>query len=1377
MPLLARFPSRASIHLALLRKSIPTSSTANLVARRPICISLRRFGTAGDNKGQDGSGDAHSIADASIESDPQILKKNIEETQVSLLEDIGEEDLIYTDNFREPKEPVDELTPVYPGPIPIEATPIVPQPRSPIPAPIDETRVVRPVTTDIKRDTPEAVVRRVENETPLIRRQYIPSTKGSLIWKHGALAQKILRDRTENSPQIRLVYKMDNQMDRVDYARAAQERKKEKLESESQFHLRRILDLPLLHDTNVQNILSTPPSMPVLFQHPTGEVVRVPKTLAIDKVVSEIEFFAHRVERTLYRSVTRALKEQRMAKYPPAPRIRYFAVDDSKRGIPEGREERGVALEVPTVESPLIRHHLFDDKKAIDLGAPADRYDSVFAPFRRVKLNSTVETPANGNEGEATVESEQAPIEETSEVRRAGVATPAAGPLGTATRPSISSTAPVFIPGSQREFSTFSRFLAQEQTQVDAEKRGKPQEPSAIREKYTKIEQEKLKAIGMPVPITNTKIFPGGPRNGFEDNPEDENELRDLEDIGSMMKLKKGDLCEVRTRAGIELGIYLRPTKGGEATLDILCADGTMVRVQEPRISFSVESKVAEAEVDKFLAYHDLWDIKGENIHPPRSLSTNITSFLKSFNEAFMAAYQSKLHRFEELYNRLAHDVEMTLVTLDEAAKQVFGEHPSDAELYATHYALMGDGTRYLAARGKHRTTSTFKVRSKQALQMIDDVTEWIRRTGSKNAQKMSPADLELVLARINGFVEKAKYVIDLNREQRKPENKPADGKLIEILERTEVRWDEHDRFFIEYMKARVLKYGLQHLPLDGLVPSVLKMTERYQGEILDANAAYNFLREIGVWSPWENTSLMKTSLDLPGPHLSKSGRLDETKLGRFSEKDFKQLNDSMADYRKDWGDLEIYAVDDATAEEIDDAISIEEKNGETWIHAHIANPTSHIPHDHWIADIAAKKTASVYLPERSIPMLPELIAKKHLGLDKNRPVLSISSKIGSDGEVLDVKVQPGFARNLKRITYPQMNRVLGISTEGYRDVIEVGEMPNDKKGIEESPLTENDIANLQRFQAIAQKLRSRRVRDGFIAVNQPNLEVQVSDGMGNYPHRHYHKHPILYRGHPAIRLSVDTDPEASDSAAMSIIAEFMLHTNGVIAKWCKERKIPVPFRVQEYDKTRTDVYEALMTKVLPTRNERGVPDVADTLRYLMLLGGTRLEATPGPHMILGMPGGYVKATSPLRRYSDMITHWQIESFLRNEALAFSQSHLETFLPKNIIAEKEIRFMDQDSKRFWAAAAIQRSLEEGRVLKRRYTMVITEKKLWPTPSTGKIRELNLLGKVRFQDAAAAKHLENGDVVSVEIEQVRLGESMVWYKMLDIVEKGAFKVTL
>src|SRR5699024_8336246 len=89
------------------------------------------------------------------------------------------------------------------------------------------------------------------------------------------------------------------------------------------------------------------------------------------------------------------------------------------------------------------------------------------------------------------------------------------------------------------------------------------------------------------------------------------------------------------------------------------------------------------------------------------------------------------------------------------------------------------------------------------------------------------------------------------------------------------------------------------------------------------------------------------------------------------------------------------------------------------------------------------------------------------------------------------------------------------------------------------------------------------------------------------------------------------------------------------------------------------------------------------------------LAATPAPHAALGMDQ-YVKCTSPLRRYSDLQSHWQIEAALRYEAengkaaserdksiLPFTRDDIETMILQSAWRNTALKKAQNRSNHFW----------------------------------------------------------------------------------------------
>ena len=117
-----------------------------------------------------------------------------------------------------------------------------------------------------------------------------------------------------------------------------------------------------------------------------------------------------------------------------------------------------------------------------------------------------------------------------------------------------------------------------------------------------------------------------------------------------------------------------------------------------------------------------------------------------------------------------------------------------------------------------------------------------------------------------------------------------------------------------------------------------------------------------------------------------------------------------------------------------------------------------------------------------------------------------------------------------------------------------------------------------------------------------------------------------------------------------------------------------------------------------------GHADQNDLLRYGRLIGQTATSATPLEHFALGLPA-YCKATSPLRRYIDMYTHWQIEAALRREAetgtaligggdesyLPLSRQAVEEYAAIAIHSERKISYAKTSATRHWIVQALHRA--------------------------------------------------------------------------------------
>ena len=153
--------------------------------------------------------------------------------------------------------------------------------------------------------------------------------------------------------------------------------------------------------------------------------------------------------------------------------------------------------------------------------------------------------------------------------------------------------------------------------------------------------------------------------------------------------------------------------------------------------------------------------------------------------------------------------------------------------------------------------------------------------------------------------------------------------------------------------------------------------------------------------------------------------------------------------------------------------------------------------------------------------------------------------------------------------------------------------------GLDEAPFAAID--------AWLQPFRARRQASGAAGIDLPEVSVRVRDGA------------VVVR--PLDR-----------SRSRALVMDAMLLAGEACARWCQGRGLPIPFAGQ----------------AAPDKPE--VPtDLAGMFAYRRCFKPTRLSLDPVPHAGLGL-GLYTRATSPLRRYSDLLVHQQVRASLAGGA-------------------------------------------------------------------------------------------------------------------------------
>ncbi|KAL8856285.1 MAG: hypothetical protein Q9178_007122 [Gyalolechia marmorata] len=845
-----------------------------------------------------------------------------------------------------------------------------------------------------------------------------------------------------------------------------------------------------------------------------------------------------------------------------------------------------------------------------------------------------------------------------------------------------------------------------------------------------------------------------------------DNALRDLEpvnatgvdqegDTDDQPFLQSGDVVDISTKYDSILAIFTRRV-GNQA--QYYSVQGKWFHRPIRRVFHTIPQMFSLEELEPILPYLPTEEIDNDaldKLHAldasiPRSIGATLLQRLQAFHRASAEVYREHLERIDRVHSLVAHEWKRRAISLHEIASIVLQKPDvkdlTEVELYTIHKVLIKDSKFRPQLLAKHRLYPVWKVNPFTQIREYEKVKQWLREhlevviTQATSTEDMSnPRQRDKDVARLNPisrFVKKARSLIQASRVHRNvttyssigPSNRqvepgPSNSDAV-ISISTMTVFDPEERIIIEYLKDWVLSNHMPNIENTwSLSPMLLRAIGMYEGYDLAEATGSLLLRELGVIAPWENEVLYSPNLRLP--HKYDPQTMQQWKNASDSVEAIVQsrehLEDSLESFRKDWGSTNVYCIDQAGARDIDDGVSVERIDGHDsvfWVHIHVASPAAFIKPGSAIAKYAATLQETYYLPEMVYPMLKSDLTQRHFSLANDRPVVTFSAKITTDGEILATEVTPGWVRKIKQITPDRVHRELGFGTGAPSSVsqtITVGQhvaREEVSEAPENTPLSTSETLELRLLHKLGSARRIKRsamsvTELAFTEVSRPRVYTQRNGMDLTYS-------PKLARqfiGDPTISWEVreiSFTSETRQNAVDLFVKEMMIMAGEIAARWCGERNIPIPYRGTIRNPSLITTPEAYKARVLdPVMAEMGYVPNAYRRSHSLLVGTTSLQSSPIRHALLNTQA-YTKATSPLRRYPDMVTHWQMQAALRHEAqhgqgslignvddsyLPFSRADMDAMLPTIAMREHIYKGVQKWSMAHWTTQLLHRAFE------------------------------------------------------------------------------------
>ncbi len=486
-------------------------------------------------------------------------------------------------------------------------------------------------------------------------------------------------------------------------------------------------------------------------------------------------------------------------------------------------------------------------------------------------------------------------------------------------------------------------------------------------------------------------------------------------------------------------------------------------------------------------------------------------------------------------------------------------------------------------------------------------------------------ADIHIFGSDLNGAMHRDKVMVRINN---RPQGQKPEGEVVRIISRA------NQTVVGTYRKS---KNAAQVVPDD---PRLYTPIITRAGSKIKVQDGQKVVVRITVWPERDNYPEGKITEVLGNPGdpgvdvmcIVKKYGLSEVFPGKVlqeAEATSMSVLPEEIKGRRDLRDLPMVTIDGEDAKDLDDAVSLVKLENGFRLGVHIADVSHYVREGTPLDGEAYQRGTSVYLVDRVLPMLPPRLSNGICSLNAGEDRLAMTAMIDMDqqGEILSYEIYKSVIHVGERMTYTAVNAILKDQEPGLMERYK------------------QYVPMFVEMHELASILRKRRFDRGALDFDFPEIKV-ILDEQGI---------PVAIK-------------KRRQDVAESLIEEFMIRANEVVATHCSKLDLPTLYRVHEKpdDTDLVNVVRMLtmfnvrtvMGTVTPEilngilRDVKGKPEqrIISTL-ILRSMKHARYAPVALGHFGLASPY-YLHFTSPIRRYPDLLVHRVLTEVLAKGSLS-----------------------------------------------------------------------------------------------------------------------------